>query len=73
MRLASAEGFIRQVLGWREYVWQLYRRSGRGYTRRDAMGARTPLPGWWTSLDADVVTARCLSAALEQESAREEF
>ncbi len=43
------------------------------YTRRDAMGARTPLPGWWTSLDADVVTARCLSAALEQESAREEF
>ena len=24
VRLASVEGFVRQVVGWREYVWQLY-------------------------------------------------
>ncbi len=39
--IASAEGFIRQVLGWREYVWQLYWRFGRGYRRRNALRART--------------------------------
>jgi deoxyribodipyrimidine photolyase-related protein len=63
--LASAEGFVRQVLGWREYVWQLYWRFGRGYTRRNGMRARTPLPEWFASLDADVVTAACLRSALE--------
>ena len=63
-RLASVEGFVRQVLGWREYVWQLYWRFGRGYTRRNALRAHTPLPEWWTSLDAEAVTAKCLSTAL---------
>ena len=23
-RLASVEGFVRQIIGWRDYVWQLY-------------------------------------------------
>ncbi len=63
--LPSAEGFVRQVLGWREYVWQLYWRFGRAYPRRNALHARTPLPDWWTSLDADAVTAACLRTALE--------
>ncbi|SDG04605.1 cryptochrome/photolyase family protein [Pseudonocardia oroxyli] len=63
--LASAEGFVRQVLGWREYVWQLYWRFGRGYTRRNALRAHTPLPDWFTELDADAVTAACLRSALE--------
>jgi len=63
--LPSAEGFVRQVLGWREYVWQLYWRFGRGYQRRNALEARTPLPDWWTDLDAGAVTAKCLSTALE--------
>jgi deoxyribodipyrimidine photolyase-related protein len=63
--LASAEGFVRQVLGWREYVWQLYWRFGRGYTRRNALRAHTPLPEWLWDLDADAVTAACLRSALE--------
>jgi deoxyribodipyrimidine photolyase-related protein len=63
--IASAEGFIRQVLGWREYVWQLYWRFGRDYSRRNALRARTPLPEWWRTLDADAVSARCLQSALE--------
>ena len=52
------------MLGWREYVWQLYWRFGRDYTRRNHLRARSPLPDWWTDLDADAVTARCLSSAL---------
>ncbi|WP_181781033.1 cryptochrome/photolyase family protein [Pseudonocardia pini] len=63
--LASVEGFVRQVLGWREYVWQLYWRFGKGYTRRNALRAHTPLPEWWTELAADSVTAACLRSALE--------
>ncbi|MBW0090878.1 cryptochrome/photolyase family protein [Pseudonocardia sp. KRD-184] len=62
--LPSAEGFVRQVLGWREYMWQLYWRFGRDYMRDNALRAHTPLPEWWTSLDADAVTAKCLSTAL---------
>lgn len=52
--IASAEGFVRQVLGWREYIWQLYWRFGRGYRRRNALRARTPLPDWWQSVSRDV-------------------
>ncbi len=63
--IASAEGFVRQVLGWREYVWQLYWRFGRGYLRRNTLRAHSPLPDWWRALDADAVTARCLHVALE--------
>ncbi|MEJ8278534.1 cryptochrome/photolyase family protein [Pseudonocardia spirodelae] len=63
-RLSSVEGFVRQVIGWREYVWQLYWRFGRGYTRRNHLRARTPLPEWWTDLDAGAVTANCLSHVL---------
>jgi deoxyribodipyrimidine photolyase-related protein len=63
--LASAEGFVRQVLGWREYMWHLYWHFGPAYLRRNALRAHTPLPDWWVSLDADAVTAACLRSALE--------
>jgi len=63
--LPSAEGFVRQVLGWREYIWQLYWRFGRDHPRRNALGAHTPLPDWWRDLDSDAVTAACLRSALE--------
>ena len=31
--LASVEGFVRQVIGWRDYVWHLYWHQGDGYRR----------------------------------------
>ncbi|GAB3468533.1 cryptochrome/photolyase family protein [Actinophytocola sediminis] len=62
--LASVEGFIRQVLGWREWVWHLYWHLGPDYLNRNALRATTPLPDWWTDLDPDRVTARCLRTAL---------
>ncbi|MDY6998914.1 MAG: cryptochrome/photolyase family protein [Actinomycetota bacterium] len=62
--LAAVEGFIRQLLGWREYMWHLYWHFGPDYTANNALGARARLPRWWVDLDADAVTARCLHHAL---------
>ncbi|WP_055750054.1 cryptochrome/photolyase family protein [Frankia sp. AvcI1] len=62
--IASVEGFVRQVLGWREYVWGIYWWAGEDYVERNALGARTPLPRWFADLDADAVGAACLSDVL---------
>jgi deoxyribodipyrimidine photolyase-related protein len=63
--LASAEGFVRQVMGWRDYVWHLYWHFGPEYvSTSNALDAHEPLPAWFRDLDADSVQARCLSIAL---------
>jgi deoxyribodipyrimidine photolyase-related protein len=47
--LASAEGFIRQILGWREYVRGIYWLKMPAYGELNALGADQPLPGfYWT-------------------------
>lgn len=63
--LAAVEGFIRQILGWREYMWHLYWHFGPDYTENNELSARRKLPEWWADLDADAVTAACLRNALE--------
>ncbi len=64
-RLASTEGFVRQVVGWREYVWHTYWYFGEEYRHRNGLNARTALPQWFSDLDADgEVQARCLADAL---------
>ncbi|RJK97831.1 cryptochrome/photolyase family protein [Vallicoccus soli] len=62
--LQSAEGFVRQVIGWRDYVWNVYWLGGEDYRHRNALQAREPLPRWFQELDADAVEARCLSDVL---------
>ena len=44
-RWPRAEGFIRQVLGWREYMWHLYWHFGRGLPAAQRPAARTPAAG----------------------------
>ena len=64
--LASVEGFVRQVVGWRDWVWHLYWHLGESYVDdNDALGARVELPVWWRGLDSSGVEAACLSDALE--------
>lgn len=64
--LNSVEGFVRQIAGWREYVWHLYWHFGEDYRHRNALHHTTPLPDWFLDLDADAVTANCLSTVLAQ-------
>jgi deoxyribodipyrimidine photolyase-related protein len=61
--LASAEGFIRQILGWREYVRGVYWAHMPGYAEHNALGHTLPLPGWfWTG----ETKMRCLAHAIGQ-------
>ncbi len=47
--IAAVEGFIRQILGWREYVRGIYWSSMPEYLERNAMGAGEELPDfYWT-------------------------
>lgn len=64
--LASVEGFVRQVLGWREYVWHLYWHFGPEYADRNELGAHVPLPSWFTDLDGEKPIAACMSHTLSE-------
>lgn len=45
--LAATEGFIRQVIGWREYVRGIYWSQMPGYDLRNGLDHRRPLPAWF--------------------------
>jgi deoxyribodipyrimidine photolyase-related protein len=61
--LAAAEGFIRQVLGWREYVRGIYHLKMPGYVELNALGAHEDLPAWyWTG----ATPMRCLADTIHQ-------
>ena len=62
--LNSVEGFVRQVIGWREYVWGVYWWTDEGYADRNALCAHQPVPRWFAELDADAVDAACLRDVL---------
>ncbi|MCO5971264.1 cryptochrome/photolyase family protein [Actinoallomurus soli] len=63
---AAVEGFVRQILGWREYVWHVYWHLGPGYRHHDHLSARRAMPRWFAELDADAVDARCLATVLAE-------
>jgi deoxyribodipyrimidine photolyase-related protein len=61
--LAAAEGFIRQILGWREYVRGVYWAAMPGYAVENHFGHDRPLPAWfWTGR----TQMRCLAHAIGQ-------
>lgn len=64
--IASAEGYIRQILGWRDYVWHIYWHAGPTYRSRNALEATARVPDWLWDLDAERVPARCLRTTLER-------
>lgn len=61
--LASAEGFVRQVLGWREFVRGVYWAHMPGYAQRNVFGHTTPLPSWFWSGKTKM---RCMAQAVGQ-------
>ncbi len=65
--LASAEGFIRQVLGWREFVRHVYEEHRAQYTTANALAADLPLPSWYWGEPSGL---HCLDTAVAQVLAR---
>lgn len=61
--LEAVEGFIRQILGWREYVRGVYWLLMPEYAERNAMQAREPLPAFYWSGDTEMA---CLRDAIGQ-------
>jgi len=68
--LNSVEGFVRQVMGWRDYIWHLYWHLGPDYRSRNALDAHRPIPDWLADLDADAIGAACLGGVVGDLRAR---
>ncbi|MEK9562752.1 MAG: cryptochrome/photolyase family protein, partial [Deltaproteobacteria bacterium] len=45
--LAQVEGFVRQILGWREYIRGIYWAEMPAYSDSNALGHKLPLPSWF--------------------------
>jgi hypothetical protein len=52
--LNAAEGFIRQILGWREYVRGVYWRYMPEYRERNFLKADLPLPKFYWTAETDM-------------------
>ncbi|WP_419827751.1 cryptochrome/photolyase family protein [Sphingomonas sp.] len=59
--LNSAEGFVRQVIGWREYIRGMYWLEMPGLGTANALGATRPLPEFYWTGETEM---RCLSQAV---------
>jgi len=61
--LNAVEGFIRQIIGWREYIRGIYFLKGPGYTDQNYLKAKRKLPSFYWSADTKM---RCVSQAVLQ-------
>ena len=61
--LQSAEGFIRQILGWREYVRGIYWQYMPEYLERNFLNAHQPLPHFYWTAETEM---NCLRQVLGQ-------
>lgn len=60
--LAAVEGFVRQVLGWREYVRGLYWLKMPDYAESNFLDARRPLPDFYWTAETDM---NCLRETID--------
>ena len=61
--LNAVEGFIRQIIGWREYVRGIYFLKGPEYVTGNALGHDRTLPAFYWGAPTRM---RCVSRAVEQ-------
>jgi deoxyribodipyrimidine photolyase-related protein len=60
-RLNSVEGFIRQIVGWREFIYQVYHLKMPDYMESNFFGADLPLPEFYWSGDTGM---HCVADAI---------
>ncbi len=61
--LPAVEGFIRQILGWREYVRGIYWHNMPNYIQHNALAATQALPHFYWTANTEM---RCMKSALDQ-------
>jgi deoxyribodipyrimidine photolyase-related protein len=61
--LASAEGFIRQIIGWREYIRGIYWLKMPNYVQSNALNATRPIPDFYWTGNTDL---NCIHHAVKQ-------
>lgn len=61
--LNAVEAFIRQIIGWREYIRGIYWLKMPGYENSNAFNAQRSLPGFFWSGDTDMA---CVSTVIRQ-------
>ncbi|HEY8383032.1 MAG TPA: cryptochrome/photolyase family protein [Microvirga sp.] len=65
--LNAVEGFIRQIIGWREYVRGIYWLHMPGYARTNTLQARRKLPWFYWSGETDMnCLAQCIGDTRRQ-------
>jgi deoxyribodipyrimidine photolyase-related protein len=65
--LRSVEGFVRQIIGWREFVRGVYFFEGPGYAERNSMGHERALPEFLWTGKADMNCLReCVGQVVER-------
>ena len=61
--LNAVEGFVRQLIGWREFIRGVYWTEGRDYREGNALGHRGNLPCFYWTAETDMV---CMSESIGQ-------
>jgi deoxyribodipyrimidine photolyase-related protein len=61
--LESIEGFIRQILGWREFMYHVYRTKMPAFKLENQLGHVRRLPDFYWTGDTNM---RCVSSAVKQ-------
>ena len=61
--LNGVEGFIRQIIGWREYIRGIYWLKMPGYENSNVFDTHRPLPAFFWSGDTDM---KCVATAVTQ-------
>jgi len=61
--LAQIEGFVRQILGWREFIRGIYWANMPSYATGNALGAQMDLPNYFWSGETNM---RCMQHSLGQ-------